>query len=424
MKTKSHISGFTLIELMVATVLGMMAITAIYAIGATSTRRFGQQADVSTTQNTARFALEELRRTVARAGLFATPNLKEEQTCGATTTTLPLEGGGTSTFGAIQYYVGDDSVVDANGLNGSLNVRADRLRILGNVLTSDRFLISGTNTDGTRLFFQQDWQAFRRTFLARPLTVPDGGIPIVNNLFSTYAWNSQLVHIETKEGMHFFRTTQANPNGAGTLGTDRYINITSALPIGTACAPGQLESATVAPVTWVDYRVINPFATGSELKYTALHTDLLGEKVPVAATEALEGSNAVLVRREISTINQTLVSNRISIVAEYVVNFQVSFWVDTNSGNSGSPVLALREGSAAETYINGGGTGGGNPEHVRSVIIQLDVRTPFEDPDLPFSVPDGGMAHTFDVDDGIKGSSRIRQSRIEIPVPNIASRNL
>ena len=133
----------------------------------------------------------------------------------------------------------------------------------------------------------------------------------------------------------------------------------------------------------------------------------------------------MLVRREISTVDQSLVSNRITVVAEFVTNFKVSFIADDNSGQVGlPPVLTLYEDTAAQTLINGGGVGGGNPERVRAVIVELDVRTTAEDPDLPFTIPDGGVATTFEVDEDVKGSSRIRHARIEIPVPNISSRNL
>ena len=40
MNIHSNRAAFTLVEVMVATVLGLMAITAVYAIGAQSSRRF------------------------------------------------------------------------------------------------------------------------------------------------------------------------------------------------------------------------------------------------------------------------------------------------------------------------------------------------------------------------------------------------
>ena len=64
-----------------------------------------------------------------------------------------------------------------------------------------------------------------------------------------------------------------------------------------------------------------------------------------------------------------------------------------------------------------------NPEQVRAVIIELGIRTPVEDPSIDYSAI-GDAGTRFDVDDATKGAARVRHMRIEIPVMNVARRNL
>ena len=65
----------------------------------------------------------------------------------------------------------------------------------------------------------------------------------------------------------------------------------------------------------------------------------------------------------------------------------------------------------------------GSPQQVRSVIIKLGVRSPVEDPSIAYDATmDAGTR--FEVDKDQKGSARVRQMRIEIPVMNVARRNL
>ncbi|MBW1833010.1 MAG: hypothetical protein JRJ10_15175 [Deltaproteobacteria bacterium] len=57
------------------------------------------------------------------------------------------------------------------------------------------------------------------------------------------------------------------------------------------------------------------------------------------------------------------------------------------------------------------------------MIIELGIRSPLEDPAVDYgAVSDAGTR--FEVDDGQTGSARVRQVRIEIPVMNVARRNL
>ncbi|MDH3844848.1 MAG: hypothetical protein OES69_12970, partial [Myxococcales bacterium] len=138
-----------------------------------------------------------------------------------------------------------------------------------------------------------------------------------------------------------------------------------------------------------------------------------------ALTEAdlLESPNRVLVRRILDANDGSVKANSTQVVAEFVTHFEVSFIVDANSGSttSGSPpLLSLETGATAEATVNG------NPEQVRSVIIDLGIRSPLEDPSLQYD----GSPTRFEVDKDAQGSARVRHLRIEVPVMSVARRNL
>ncbi|MBW2188419.1 MAG: prepilin-type N-terminal cleavage/methylation domain-containing protein [Deltaproteobacteria bacterium] len=441
-------SGFTLIELMVAMVVGLTVITSVYSLGSAMSRQFYEEQRVAIAQGTSRVAIMELRRDISRAGLYGSPNASLESTCDTVAPTLPQLGGGTGPMGAFQYYADEDlTVLDPNSLNS--NVHADRLRILTSLYLSDQLLVHSTSTDGTVIVLQTGNQAYRRTFswgqVAGPFT--SGAAP--NYLTGALDWNSawsgetaswkgiaqkgarafqtgSVLHIETPEGRHFFRSV------FGKMGNTQdevriQIDTNFPLPVGTACLPGAAEGATIAPLQWVEYAVVDPFATGTGdvgadfMDWESIFFIDTSPGNPAlslrdAGASSFEAPNRVLVRRAIDAATGDVRLNSTQVVAEFVTNFEVSFLLDTTSGTA-APTLDPSTGSSAESDVNA------NPQQVRAVIIELGIRSPLEDPTVTYgAVSDAGTR--FEVDDGQTGSARVRQVRIEIPVMNVARRNL
>ena len=441
-------SGFTLIELMVAMVVGLTVITSVYGLGSAMSKQFYEEQRVAIAQGTSRVAIMELRRDISRAGLFGSPNGSLESTCDTVPPTLPRLGGGTGPMGAFQYYADEDlTVLDPGTLN--TNIHADRLRVLTSLYLSDQLLVHSASIAGDVIVLQSGNQAYRRTFswgqVAGPFT--SGAEPkyLTGALDWDSAWSGEsaswkgiaqkgarafqtgsVLHIETPEGRHFFRSVFGK---MGNTQDEVRIEIDPALPIGTACLPGAAEGATIAPLQWVEYAIVDPFATGTG-DVGADFMDWEGvffidtspgnpaQQLVDAGASALEETNRVLVRRALDSNDGTVRLNSTQVVAEYVSNFRVSFLLDTTSGTlaptlSGDPLT----GSSAETTVNA------NPQQVRAVIIELGIRSPIEDPTVDYgSMTDAGTR--FEVDDAQTGSARVRQMRIEIPVMNVARRNL
>ena len=439
-------SGFTLIELMVAMVIGLTAITSVYALGSAMSKQFYEEQRLATSQGTARVAIMELRRDISRAGLFGSPNVSLESTCDASPPRLDLLSGGTADMGAFQHYADyDKSKLDPAGKNPE--VTADRLRILGSLYLTDQLLVHSASVAGDVVVLQSGNQAYRRTFAWGQTAGPFTSGTAPDYLDGTLGWDSawggesaswkgigqvgarafqtgSILHIETPEGRHFFRSVFGK---SGNSQDEIRIQVTPALPVGTACMPGAAEGSTVAPLQWVEYAVVNPSdenEVGTDLFNfegmfyidTADTTNPALELRNISVADLRESPNMVLVRRILDATTGDVRLDTTQIIAEFVTNFRVSFLIDTNSGGAGGPNLVA---TRASSTIND------DPQQVRTVIIELGIRNPIEDPTIEKLAADGGTR--FDVDDASqvqKGAARVRNMRIEIPVMNVARRNL
>ncbi len=438
--------GFTLIELMVAMVIGLTAITSVYGLGSAMSKQFYEEQRVATSQGSTRIAMMELRRDVARAGLYGSPNGTLEPTCDSSPPQLPELGGGSLDLGAFQYYSDYDlAVLDPDGENPG--VHADRLRILTSLYLSDQLLVHSASIDGQTIVLQTGNQAYRRTFAwgqsAGPFTSGSPPEYLTGDLGWDAAWGGEtaswkglaqkgarafqtgsVLHIETPEGRHFFRSVFGKD---GNTQDEVRMRITPALPMGTACLPGAAEASTISPLQWVEYAIVDPFdatEVGADfMDFEGMFYIDLDPANPsfalqgTTASDLLESPNLVLVRRVLDSVSGNVRPNSTQVIAEFVSNFEVSFLLDTNSGTTTAPAIsAPLTGTSAQTTINA------NPEQVRSVIIDLGIRNPLEDPTLEFAT--NSELTRFEVNKDQKGSARVRHMRIEIPVMNVARRNL
>lgn len=434
-------SGFTLIELMVAMVIGLTAITSVYSLGSAMSKQFYEEQRLATAQGASRVAIMELRRDISRAGLFGTPNGQLESTCDASPPTLPKLAGGTAPLGAFQYYADQDkSVVDPNSLNP--NAHADRLRVLTSLYLTDQLLVDSTSIAGDVIVLQSGNQAYRRTFAwgqtAGPFT---SGSPtyLEGDLDWDSSWSGEsaswkgiaqkgarafqtgsILHIETPEGRHFFRSVFGK---TGNTENEIRLTVTPSLPVGTACMPGAAGGSTVAPLQWVEYAIVDPFEpsqVGNDFfDFDGMFFIDLSDTSDIAtqlrnADEDTfrESPNRILVRRILDSVTGNVRPQTTQVIAEFVTNFQVSFLIDNNSGTGLAPNL---QATSDPNTING------SPQQVRSVVIDLGIRSPLEDPNVEPN-PDGGTR--FNVSNAQKGAARVRNIRIEVPVMNVARRNL
>lgn len=373
MRRAKRQQGFTLVEMMVALVAGAIAIASIYYVSAASSWHFQEQQRVAQTQMNLRMAMEHLRLDIAKAGYLGTPNSAGEQRCmtpAAPVTAVELvEGAGTS-------------VLPNAAANG---VQADTLRLTGNYVTSDSYLVNTFSASGNTVDLQRNWQAFRRTFGAADA----GGYSAeaFEDVFRIGRW----LHITTTAGYHFFVEITGQDGASAT------VTFNPAVPLGTPCMPGLGTGATIAPLTRIEYVVLDANAGGS-----------IGSLA--RASEAEGTVHPVLVRREIDLDSLTVVANTERIVAEYVANFDVDFIVDTEVTVGAAPDLELQNDVTAATTL----APAASPHHARAAVVNLSLRSPREDP--RFTAEAG-----YDL--GVsEGRARVRPMTTQILMPNIANR--
>ncbi|MCB9618030.1 MAG: prepilin-type N-terminal cleavage/methylation domain-containing protein [Sandaracinus sp.] len=400
----SREAGFTLLELMVALVAGLVAILAVYYVSSASARHFHEQQRVAQTQTSVRMAMQQLRRDIGRTALFGTPNSERETRC--ITPPRPVQ--------AIVFQNDvDNAALPRAAANG---VSADRLRLTGNFVTSDVYFVSTLAGSGTGAYLQTQWQGFRRDFgnwtaanlpIGAP-TMPTGyNAAALSDVFSA----DRMVHIQNVQGYHFFLDIQ-NVTANGT--TPPLVNFRQSLPIGGTCVGGLADGALIAPISTVEYAVVNP-RTDAEL------VDLLGVGSTAALEQATGRVNSVLVRREINMRDGSTIAGTTRVVLEYVADLNYEFVFDDQTAPGNAPNLVRRDGAQSANLLNG--SVAAVPHRVRSVIVRLSARTAGEEPGFPFVA--GGPALTrYDVDGRTDAAARIRTLETEIFLPNLAGRNL
>lgn len=383
-------AGFTLLELMVALVAGLTAITSIYFVGAASSRHFHEQQRIAQTQMSLRMAMEQLRRDIQRAGYLGTPNSQRETGC----LTPPNQ------VQAVNYVrLGTGGLLPNQAENGA---GADTLILTGNYATGDSYFSAGVSANGGTIFLQQNWQNFRRDFGIPP----DVGNPnlVDPDRFDAAFSPSRYLHVTTQNGNHFFAPiTGADPAAPSvTIGTP--------LPTGGFCLGGLGVGAIVAPLSQVRYSVQDLLAG------TAFAAD-----PETAAARGLVGPQ--LVREELDFAGNAIAGTQ-RIVLEYVASISYSFVFDTQLTPGMPPTLVEATDAAAEAIF------AARPEQVRSVIVTLAARTPEIDPRFAWvaeaagNLANGVPPTRYRPNSDLPGAARVRSMRTEIFLTNVAARGM
>jgi len=387
-------AGFTLLELMVALVAGLIAISSIYYISAASSKHFHEQQRVAQTQMAVRMAMERLRRDVARAGFLGTPNSQKEVSCRSAAGGVQLR--------AVEYLPNADVGALPNAAENG--VTADGIRLTGNYVTSDAYLAQGLGVGGRTVTFQTDWQAFRHTF------------GIVGSTYDGAAFDDvfragRFLHIETQQGQHFFVQI------TGTNASNQTVTFTPNLPVGSTCIPGLGDGALVSPISRIEYRVVDPRTAGGLANL--LSPNATGGTDPGLA-DARGLKPAVLIRREVDFTNAaTPIAGSEQVVLEFAANLEYSFVFDSQSVRGQPPTLVTQTKGIAATTLNV------TPERVRSVLISLSGRTPDQEPTFHWAARAANAPLTrYRANPASSGASRVRTLTTEVLIPNVASRVL
>ncbi|MBL8601857.1 MAG: prepilin-type N-terminal cleavage/methylation domain-containing protein [Myxococcales bacterium] len=404
--------GYTLSELMIAVLLTSLVVGALYRTSRSASETFNQQQRIAETQLRLRFAAEQLRADIARAGYMATPNsATDPKVCPRPTQVLQ----------ALSIERDAPSIVPLATDNQFISPVV--LRMTGNYLSVDEYMVAGVDPSSGEIRLQNQtpqWarmtaEEFTRIFLASAnnsgrmvrITSPTGEMQfalVVGGSFQSA--NSTVLPV---------LRLQAPPTvvGAGA----------SSSTAGAGCGISGLGvGATVAPITMVEYRLMN-------LSSNPVLADL-SPTDPVAAARKTD-----LVRVEYDLQPQpVLVPGSMRVVGEFAVDFDATVTVDDGFpiGSATGPVT-LRSFNYGDTDITTlmanvqtAGLGTARPQRVRSVSFRLSIRERDQDPGFGWVArASGAEALTrYRVFDNRIGAARVRTVATDVVLPNLATRNL
>ncbi len=425
--------GFTLIELMVAMTIGAITVTTMFTMAAASTKFFQNQQRVAQMQLSLRMAADRLRRDIMIAGLHGSPSAAcENRQCPTipSTTVCPgdtIAANADTRIRAVRVWnnegaptSGVGAATDPLPFQGLNNVEADRVRLVGNYVTGESYLIRSTT--GTQITFQIDWLAYRRSF-CNDNTCTTG----FNAAEFDRAFVGRAVRIISPTGNVYYTTVSsavpATSAAAFTASGEATISVSPALPVGSACLPGLGAGATITPLTAIEYRVEAPRAVDAPL--------LRGGLADV-------GTNRLLIREEFSALGSNPdrsawndatdtddgnVAGTRRIVLDFLAHFNVNLVADTGLGlvTSGRrlPVFQILTGSATQlSNLDARLTFGAR--------IELAARDPDMDPRLLWPAawatqrPAASALIRYRAFNDRAGSSRVRMTTFEAMIPNVA----
>lgn len=378
-------TGFTLLELMVAMTAGAVVVSSTYFITGATSAYFREQQRISNTQGSLRYAMDELRRDIARAGFGATPDSVFYPSC------QPSGIIGTQITALRLVQDGQNGVLDPSGDGHQVDgfdLEADGLELTGNYATSTEYMTRGVVGAGASVVVDPNWMGFTRDFVR----FADNSYTLDDAAFGDAFRPGRLVRVRSSNGSRYFSritgvVTPALPNSP---------SVSIGNPIIAPCA-ALGSGATVNPVSIMRYMVV----------------PAVGVLTPLNAAAA--GNNNVLVRREMNVGGAPLAGTFDRVVAERVVYFNVDLIQNTNAVRTGQPVLAPVLGAAAS------GASTANPARIFSAIVTLGIRTSLADNRFPHMLqPAGAELTRFRFDPNSAASTRVRIARAEIFLPNIA----
>jgi prepilin-type N-terminal cleavage/methylation domain-containing protein len=405
--SRSRRAGFTLVELMVSLTVGGIAISSIYAVGAASTRAFYQQQQVANAQTTLRMALDQVKRDIARAGYLSTPGATlNGQVCGTVSALFTPAGAPLAGITRFQNDVatnaGNQNLALAPGAiagNRASGFTADDVVLMANYETSSEYPGVSMVSPGV-VSLGANWHAFRRDFTNWYNPVPNLATD-ADALQRAFAVN-RLIRLRLSTNLYHFATITGVTIPATGSPAAITIAFTPQLPADCQAAAG---NAWIAPVSAIRYTVRDAAANSLDLERFAGST----------------GPMAQLVREEVQPGNKLTpllfnnVPNRRAIL-DYVVGFNLSFTMNGALGGIGvRDVYDVGQGTNVPLTVNA------NPERIRSVIIELAVRTPEQDKTFPWSAEACADMRCYQVFSDRPGSARVRRARAEVFVPNIAN---
>jgi prepilin-type N-terminal cleavage/methylation domain-containing protein len=333
--------GFTLIELTVALVAGLIVAMGIVGLSREATRTFHEEVRNSAAEATLRTAMDRLRADLGRAGYMSTGNIVADTRIARAPAAVNNVAQLNSAWVGILRLAGIHLFSGGSATNTPLSAKQptalspDAIEIGGNMTSAEQFEIANISIIGTcaRLTLSATAPAMYRV----KAVGPSAAATELNNVFQPYTGHQYIVRILDDTGRSQYRPTcpETTPtSGAGI--TPPYVDVD--VNGGPILSPQDTKSlggvtnipagrAWVNPVQVVRWEVTN--ASLEPLQYqNALATQSL------SATQ--DASKYDLVRSYVDALG-AVVPQTTEIIAEYAVDLEFAFSIE--SGNPIQPAV-------------------------------------------------------------------------------------
>jgi type II secretory pathway pseudopilin PulG len=402
-RARARDRGFTLVELTVAMLAGLIVGLGIMGLSRESTRTFHEEMRAAAAEANLRTAVDRLRSDLSRAAYMSTSDIQNDPMIARAPGTGVTAGFlGLSQLASIQLF---QNVSATNGLALSTpnGVTPVALQIGGNMTSTDQFAgsLMPANAGGCQQINldPQTPAMYRVLNSANPASE-------LNNLFQPVpaGVNAQfMVRVFDKTGhSQFLVTCPGTPTGIGTggpppSGVQPYVLVAPQTPVLTAQQTLGVSSLTgfsagdvwVNPVQIVRWEIIA--ATQEQAQYTS--SPLGGQ--PIDTTP--DPNKYDLVRSYVDAVNGQAIPQTTEIIAEYAVDFDVSISVDTGISTLQPSIVTypfddarIQQWTAAPAVnsVNG-------PARIRSVRARIVTRAAQGDRTLNVAVPGGGNGFMY-----------------------------
>ncbi|HLK40896.1 MAG TPA: hypothetical protein VKU41_29285 [Polyangiaceae bacterium] len=454
-------AGFTLVELTVSLLAGLLVAIAIVGLSKEATRSFHEEVRASAAEASLRTAIDRLRADLARASYMSTANIFADpriahvlggpNVAANTAATYP----GIGKLQGVRLYEGSPAQNSALGLtlsswNGA--IAPDKIEIAGNMTGSEQFEIQGITplaAGGTCTTILLSTQPAAYRVLNNNNATNEAGVNTptaaadteMANLFhpSSDLARQFIVRIVDNAGCTQYLPTCKGVQTAGLVlngAFQPYVLVTGA-PImatdaGTVCgvqgnAAGQ---GFVNPVQVVRWEILGPAPTGADQEPQQDVTALGNQFTGVAEAGAGDPNKYDLTRMYLDAAGN-VVPDTEEVVAEYAVDLDFAFTVDTSVDTTGgTPTLTTYDfdsnGDTHNQLAADDATTGTKPQRIRSIRVRLVTRAAQADRSVNIPLTDGGVPYIYRYclqPGGCNSTTALQWARARTVTTEVALRN-
>jgi prepilin-type N-terminal cleavage/methylation domain-containing protein len=390
-------AGFTLIELTVALVAGLIVALGIVGLSREATRSFHEEVRGSAAEATLRTAVDRLRADLQRASYMSTSNIvwdpRIAKAPGAlNVANVPAAMVGILRLAGIHLFSGGSLANTPLSLKQPTALSPDAIEIGGNMTSAEQFEIQTITQVGTcaRLMLSANSPALYRINAIGPSAQPAE----LNNVFQPYAGSQFIVRLYDDTGRSQYLPTC--PGAAtGFVGATPYVAVSvNGNAILTPQATQSLGGVTNTPGgrAWVNPVQIVRWEITSAANEPAQYQNALGNLSLDAGTQ--DPTKYDLVRSYVDALGNAI-PQTMEVIAEYAVDLEFAFSVE--NGTPAQPaMLTFAFDDAVNNPLWAGNVSAQPaaqqqaPQHIRVVRARVSTRAAQPDRQVNVAVANYG----------------------------------